>query len=143
MDIEENKGNLCDRLINKYRGQERIPSRLCCFTLLLEWVDTPESQNALELISGRFKTVRGAKRVLPELLQHKDLDSLMTANSTEQIDPNFIQDGDLLVVDGYHTLIFHGGGYLFGVVDSGTFDYVDFSSVLSANKDLKAYRKLK
>lgn len=93
-----------DVLIKKYRGQERIPSRLCCFTLLLEWVDTPESQNALELISGRFKTVRGAKRVLPELLQHKDLASLMAANSTEQIDPNFIQDGDLLVVDGYHTL---------------------------------------
>lgn len=129
-------------LINKYRGQERIPSKLCCFTLLLEWVDTQETQNALELISGRFKTVIGAKRVLPELLQHKDLDSLMAANGVKQIDPNFIQDGDLLVVDGYHTLIFNGGGYLFGVVDSGTFDYVDFSSVLSANKDLKAYRKL-
>jgi len=131
-----------DVLINKYRGQKRIPSKLCCFTLLLEWVDSQESQNALELISGRFKTVMGAKRVLPQILQHKDLDSLMAANSTEQIDPNFIQDGDLLVVDGYHTLIFHSG-YLFGVVDSGTFDYVDFSSVISANKDLKAYRKLK
>ncbi|MFR9702218.1 DUF6950 family protein [Aeromonas sanarellii] len=128
-------------LINKYRGQERIPSKLCCFTLLLEWVDTQETQNALELISGRFKTVRGAKRVLPELLQHKDLDSLMTANGVEPIDPNFIQDGDLLVVDGFHTLIFHSA-YLFGVVDGGVFDYVDFSSVLSANKDLTAYRKL-
>lgn len=131
-----------DVLINKYRGQERIPSKLCCFTLLLEWVDTPDTQNALGLISGRFKTVRGAKRVLPELLQHKDLDALMTANSVEVIDPNFIQDGDLLVIDGYHTLVFHSG-YLFGVVDSGTFDYVDFSSVLSTNKDLKAFRKLK
>lgn len=131
-----------DVLINKYRGQERIPSKLCCFTLLLAYVDTPETQNALELISGRFKTVMGAKRVLPQILQHPDLDALMAANGTEPIDPNFIQDGDLLVVDGYHTLIFHGG-YLFGVVDSGTFDYVDFSSVLSANKDLKAFRKLK
>lgn len=131
-----------DVLINKYRGQERIPSKLCCFTLLLEWVDTPDTQNALELILGRFKTVRGAKRVLPELLQHKDLESLMTANGVEPIDPNFIQDGDLLIVNGYHTLIFHSL-YLFGVVDSGTFDYVDFSSVISANKDLKAYRKLK
>lgn len=129
-------------LINKYRGQERIPSKLCCFTLLLEWISTPDTQNALELISGRFKTVRGAKRVLPELLQHKDLDSLMTANGVEPIDPNFLQDGDLLVVDGFHTLIFHEG-YLFGVVDGGVFDYVDFSSVISANKDLKAYRKLK
>lgn len=129
-----------DVLINKYRGQERIPSKLCCFTLLLEWVDTPDTQNALELTSGRFKTVRGAKRVLPELLQHKDLESLMTANGVEPIDPNFIQDGDLLVVDGYHTLIFHGG-YLFGVVGGGTFDYVDLRSVLSANKDLKAYRR--
>jgi len=109
-----------DVLINKYRGQERIP----------------------ELILGRFKTVRGAKRVLPELLQHKDLDSLMAANGVKQIDPNFIQDGDLIEVDGYHTLIFHGS-YLFGVVDSGVFDYVDFSSVISANKDLKAFRKLK
>lgn len=135
-----NDGHRCTN--KKIQGQERIPSRLCCFTLLLEWVDTPESQNALELISGRFKTVRGAKRVLPELLQHKDLASLMAANSTEQIDPNFIQDGDLLVVDGYHTLIFHSG-YLFGVVDSGTFDYVDFSSVISTNADVKAYRKLK
>ncbi|WP_439829621.1 DUF6950 family protein [Aeromonas caviae] len=124
-------------LINKYRGQERIPSERCCFTLLLEWVDTPETQNALELILGRFKTVRGAKRVLPELLQHKDLDSLMAANGVKQIDPNFIQDGDLLVVDD-HTLIFNGG-YLFGVLDSGTFDYVDFSSAISA----KAYRKIK
>lgn len=131
-----------DVLINKYRGQERIPSKLCCFTLLLEWVDTHETQNALELISGRFKTVRGAKRVLPELLQHKDLDSLMTANGVEVIDPNFIQDGDLLVVDGYHTLIFHSA-YLFGVVDGGTFEYVEMGSVISANKDLKAYRKLK
>ncbi|TNI70183.1 hypothetical protein CF122_13360 [Aeromonas media] len=129
-------------LINKYRGQERIPSKLCCFTLLLEWVDTPDTQNALGLISGRFKTVMGAKRVLPQILQHPDLDALMAANGTEPIDPNFIQDGDLLVVDGYHTLIFHSN-YLFGVVDSGTFDYVDFSSVLSANKDLKAFRKLK
>ncbi|MGU5595810.1 DUF6950 family protein [Aeromonas sanarellii] len=128
-------------LINKYRGQERIPSKLCCFTLLLEWVDTQETQNALELISGRFKTVRGAKRVLPELLQHKDLDSLMTANGVEVIDPNFIQDGDLLVVDGYHTLIFHSA-YLFGVVDGGTFEYVEMGSVISANKDLTAYRKL-
>lgn len=127
-------------LINKYRGQERIPSKLCCFTLLLEWISTPDTQNALELISGRFKTVRGAKRVLPELLQHKDLDSLMAANGVKQIDPNFIQDGDLLVVDGYHTLIFHGG-YLFGVVDGGTFDYVEMGSVISENKDLKAYRR--
>jgi len=132
-----------DVLINKYRGQERIPSKLCCFTLLLEWVDTPESQNALELISGRFKTVMGAKRVLPQLLQHKDLDSLMAANGVEQIDPNFIQDGDLLVVDGYHTLIFHGGCYLFGVVDGGTFEYVECGQVLSANTDVKAFRKVK
>ncbi|WP_205599314.1 DUF6950 family protein [Aeromonas rivipollensis] len=129
-------------LINKYRGQERIPSKLCCFTLLLEWVDTPDTQNALELILGRFKTVMGAKRVLPQILQHPDLDALMAANGVEPIDPNFIQDGDLLVVDGYHTLIFHDA-YLFGVVDGGTFDYVEMGSVLSANKDLKAYRKLK
>lgn len=131
-----------DVLINKYRGQERIPSKLCCFTLLLEWVDTPATQDALERITGRFKTVRGAKRVLPELLQHKDLDALMTANGVESINPNFIQDGDLLVVDGYHTLIFHGG-YLFGVVDSGTFEYVYFAQVISANTDVKAFRNLK
>ncbi|WP_349918163.1 DUF6950 family protein [Aeromonas veronii] len=141
MDIELNKGNLCDRLITKYRGQERIPSKLCCFTLLIEWISTPEAQNALQLISGRFKTVRGAKKVLPELLQHKDLESFMAANGVESIDPNFIQEGDLLVVSGYHTLIYHSG-YLFGVLDSGTFDYVQFSTVTSSNKDLKAFRKL-
>lgn len=138
--------NMIEELINKYRGQQRDVSRLCCFTMLLEWIGTEESLQGLELIAGRFKTIRGARRVLPELLQGTDLDSYMTRNGAEQISPNFMQDGDLLVIDGSHSYIFYCG-YLFGVNTSETFDYRPYTDVMNCHqeeyKSIKAYRKKK
>ncbi|MGE6114372.1 DUF6950 family protein [Aeromonas salmonicida] len=134
---------IMEELINKYRGQQRAPSTTCCFTMLLEWVDTEDSRNALESIAGRFKTIRGAKRVLPQILNHPDLDSFMLANGVELIDPYFMQDGDLLVVDGSHSLIYHCG-YLFGVTGSTEiFEYLEVNTVLNAKNHKQAYRKIK
>ncbi|MFM5114549.1 hypothetical protein ACEUAG_11475 [Aeromonas hydrophila] len=132
-----------DELIHKYRGKQRAPSTLCCFTMLLEWVGSQDSRQGLELIAGRFKTILGAKRVLPQILNHPDLDSFMIANGVELIDYRFMQDGDLLVVDGSHSLIYFGG-YFFGVSGSDEiFDFFEVNTVLNASNKKQAYRKIK
>lgn len=132
-----------DELIHKYRGYQRAPSTLCCFTMLLEWVDSQDSRQGLEAIAGRFKTILGAKRVLPQILNHPDLDSFMIANGVELIDYRFMQDGDLLVVDGSHSLIYFGG-YFFGVSGSDEiFDFFEVNTVLNASNKKQAYRKIK
>ncbi|MGY6036660.1 hypothetical protein [Aeromonas sp. AE23HZ002T15] len=135
MDIEE--------LISKYRGHQRAPSTLCCFTMLLEWVDTPESQDGLERIAGRFKTVRGAVRVLPEILQAPDLNAYMERNGIELLNHNFMQDGDLLVLDGTHSYLFYCG-YLFGVTggENEIFGFAPFIDVkIHEHKSAQAYRR--
>lgn len=136
------KGEFMDELIHKYRGHQRAPSTLCCFTMLLEWVDSQDSRQGLELIAGRFRTILGAKRVLPQILNHPDLDSFMIANGIELIDYRFMQDGDLLVVDGSHSLIYYGG-YFFGVMTNQVFDFFEVNTVLNANSKKQAYRKIK
>ena len=134
-----------EELIKKYRHQKRIPSTLCCFTLLLEWVGTEDAQNALQAIIGRFKTVRGARVSLPKILHHKSIHELLVSYGLEEVNPYFMQDGDLLVLNGYQTLIF-GSGYFFGVIHEGeeVFDYISASTVLNPEtlEDAKAYRKI-
>lgn len=135
---------MIEELINKYRGNRRVVSRLCCFTMFMEWLGTEEAKKGLEVIAGRFTTVRGARRVLPELLQASDLDEFISRNGAEQINPNFMQDGDLLVVNGSHSYIFYCA-YLFGVDTSETFEYRPYADVMNCHQEeykaIKAYRK--
>lgn len=128
-----------EELLNKYNGQERIVSRMCCFTMLLEWMATEESLNGVELIAGLFKTIRGARRVLPELLNGTDLNSFMHRNNIHQVNPNFMQDWDLLIIDGAHSYILYCG-YLFGVADNNKFTYRPYSDVM--NQHQKEYENI-
>lgn len=97
-------------IIERYNNQNLTLGTLDCLTMLLECIGRDD---LLELIRGRYKTLRGALRRLPELTGISSLEELLSDLKTVEL--CYAQDGDLLVKDN-HTFIYFSGN-LFGVWD--------------------------
>ncbi|WP_429050324.1 hypothetical protein [Aeromonas hydrophila] len=125
------------KIIEKYMGRERVPSSLCCFTMLLEYLG---KEDDLERVRGRFSTIRGAMRVLPKLFDYTSLHDFIIDSGFHEVDTRFLQDGDL-VLDDFHTYIVYGD-VLFGVGKDSVFKPHRVNNITN-NQNVKTYRRNK
>lgn len=125
------------KIIEQYNGKQRVPSTLDCLTMLLEVLGRAD---LLELIRGRYKTIRGGLVRLPKLTGLPSLDMLML-DTHEVIDPRFIQDFDVMIQNGSHVCLYFQC-CLFGVNATGIFEMQQVNLPLEVPNAI-FYRKMK
>lgn len=118
--------------IEKYIHKPYVQGKDDCTLLVLDYLELYDYR---KLAEGRYKTIRGAKRVLPTLSHYKTMDELLR-DFCDVVEDGSIYDGDI-VFHKIHAYLYWQGN-LFGVHH----DHFKLTRVnLPLTDDYKVYRK--
>lgn len=118
--------------IEKYINKPYVQGKDDCTLMLLDYLEQYEYRN---LAQGRYKTIRGAMRVLPTLFTYKTMHDFLMA-FCDVVEDGSLYDGDIVFHEIHAYLYWQGN--LFGVHH----DHFKLTNInLPLTDEYKVYRK--